>query len=57
MPGANGWPRYQVMKILAADIGGTNARFAEVEIAGLSQITLSEPVVFTTWSVYNFLNN
>ena len=38
------------MKILAADIGGTNSRFAEVEIAGLSQITLYEPVVFPTWS-------
>lgn len=38
------------MKILAADIGGTNARFAQVEMAGLSQISLSEPVIFPTWS-------
>jgi glucokinase len=38
------------MKILAADIGGTNSRFAEVEISGLSDISMSEPVVFPTWS-------
>jgi glucokinase len=38
------------LKILAADIGGTNARFAEVEIDGLSSVQLSEPVVFPTWS-------
>ena len=38
------------MKILAADIGGTNSRFAEVEISGLSNLTLYEPVVFPTWS-------
>ncbi|MDH3789030.1 MAG: glucokinase [Xanthomonadales bacterium] len=37
-------------KILAADIGGTNARFAEVRISGLSRISMSEPVVFPTWS-------
>ena len=38
------------LRILAADIGGTNARFAEVEIDGLSQVRVSEPVVFPTWS-------
>jgi glucokinase len=38
------------LKILAADIGGTNARFAQVRISGLSGITMSEPVVFPTWS-------
>ncbi|MEJ2382892.1 MAG: glucokinase [Xanthomonadales bacterium] len=38
------------MKILAADIGGTNARFARVEIEGLSALEMSEPVVFPTWS-------
>ena len=38
------------MKVLAADIGGTNARFARVEVAGLSKIEMSEPVVFPTWS-------
>ena len=38
------------MKILAADIGGTNARFARVEIDGLSALEMSEPVVFPTWS-------
>jgi len=38
------------LKILAADIGGTNARFAEVEIDGLSRISIAEPVVFPTWS-------
>ncbi|MBT8048506.1 MAG: glucokinase [Xanthomonadales bacterium] len=37
-------------KILAADIGGTNARFAEVQISGLSQMQVSPPVVFPTWS-------
>ena len=37
------------MKILAADIGGTNARFARVEIDGLSALEMSEPVVFPTW--------
>jgi glucokinase len=36
--------------ILAADIGGTNARFANVEISGLSKISISEPVIFPTWS-------
>jgi glucokinase len=38
------------MKILAADIGGTNSRFAGVEIKGLSAITMAEPVIFPTWS-------
>jgi glucokinase len=38
------------LKILAADIGGTNSRFAEIEISGLSSLTMSEPVVFPTWS-------
>lgn len=38
------------MKILAADIGGTNSRFAGVEIHGLSDITMAEPVIFPTWS-------
>jgi glucokinase len=38
------------LKILAADIGGTNSRFAEVEISGLSSLTMTEPVVFPTWS-------
>lgn len=38
------------MRILAADIGGTNARFAEAEVDGLSSIRLSEPVIFPTWS-------
>ena len=38
------------LKILAADIGGTNARFAEVRISGLKRIAMSEPVVFPTWS-------
>ena len=37
-------------KILAADIGGTNARFAEVTIGDLSDIEVSEPLVFPTWS-------
>jgi glucokinase len=38
------------MKILAADIGGTNSRFAGVEINGLSAVTMAEPVIFPTWS-------
>lgn len=38
------------LKILAADIGGTNARFAEARIDGLSGVSLSEPVIFPTWS-------
>ena len=38
------------MKILAADIGGPNSRFAQVEINGLSDITMSEPLIFPTWS-------
>lgn len=38
------------MKILAADIGGTNARFARVEISGLARMEMSDPVVFPTWA-------
>lgn len=38
------------MKILAADIGGTNSRFAQVEIDGLAAMTMSKPLVFPTWS-------
>ncbi len=38
------------LKILAADIGGTNSRFAEVEVSGLSNVSMSQPVVFPTWS-------
>lgn len=38
------------MKILAADIGGTNSRFSQVEISGLSGISMSEPLIFPTWS-------
>jgi len=38
------------VKILAADIGGTNARFAEVEIENLSRVRLAEPVIFPTCS-------
>lgn len=38
------------MKILAADIGGTNSRFAQVEINGLSDMAMSEPLIFPTWS-------
>ena len=38
------------MKILAADIGGTNSRFAQVHITGLSDISMSEPIIFPTWS-------
>jgi glucokinase len=37
------------MKILAADIGGTNARFARVEITGADSLTMSEPLIFPTW--------
>jgi glucokinase len=37
------------MRILAADIGGTNSRFASVEINGLSSISVGEPFVFPTW--------
>lgn len=40
----------RTLKILAADIGGTNSRFAEIEISGLSNLSMSEPVVFPTWS-------
>jgi len=36
------------MKILAADIGGTNARFACVEIDGLSSVSMGESFVFPT---------
>ena len=38
------------LKILAADIGGTNSRFAEIAISDLSSLSMSEPVVFPTWS-------
>ncbi len=38
------------IRILAADIGGTNARFADAEVDGLSRVRLSEPVIFPTWS-------
>ncbi|MCU0989454.1 MAG: glucokinase [Xanthomonadales bacterium] len=38
------------MRILAADIGGTNARFAEIVIDGLSQVRVADPVIFPTWS-------
>jgi glucokinase len=38
------------MEILAADIGGTNSRFSKVTINGLSALTMSEPVIFPTWS-------
>lgn len=37
-------------RILATDIGGTNARFAEATIGSLGNISMSEPVVFPTWS-------
>ena len=37
------------MRILAADIGGTNSRFACVEIDGLSSLSMGEPYVFPTW--------
>jgi len=37
-------------RILAADIGGTNSRFAELVINGLDQVHMSETVVFPTWS-------
>lgn len=36
------------LKILAADIGGTNSRFAEVEVSMLSNIRMSKPVIFPT---------
>lgn len=38
------------MKILAADIGGTNSRFAIVEMNSLADISMAEPVIFPTWS-------
>lgn len=38
------------MRILAADIGGTNSRFAETTVNSLSDVVLSEPVVIPTWS-------
>jgi glucokinase len=38
------------MNVLAADIGGTNARFADVRISGLSSVQVAEPVIFPTWS-------
>ncbi len=37
------------MRILAADIGGTNSRFACVEIDGPSSVSMGEPFVFPTW--------
>ncbi len=37
------------MRILAADIGGTNSRFACVEISSLSSVSMGEPFVFPTW--------
>jgi glucokinase len=37
------------MRILAADIGGTNSRFACVEIDGPSGVSMGEPFVFPTW--------
>ena len=37
------------MRVLAADIGGTNSRFACVEIDGLSSVSIGEPFVFPTW--------
>jgi len=36
------------LKVLAADIGGTNSRFAEVEVSMLSNIRMSDPVIFPT---------
>lgn len=36
------------MRILAADIGGTHGRFAEVEISGLSSRSMGEPVIIST---------
>lgn len=38
------------MKILAADIGGTNSRFARVDVNSLDDLGMSEPVIFPTWS-------
>ncbi len=37
------------MRILAADIGGTNSRFACVEIDNLSSVSMGESFVFPTW--------
>ena len=37
------------MRVLAADIGGTNSRFACVEIDGLSGASMGEAFVFPTW--------
>ncbi|MDT8320881.1 MAG: glucokinase, partial [Xanthomonadales bacterium] len=36
------------MRILAADIGGTNARFAAVEISDLSERSMGQPLVIPT---------
>lgn len=36
------------MKILAADVGGTNARFAAVELDDLSSISMGEAFIFPT---------
>ena len=38
------------MRILAADIGGTNSRFSQVEIDSLAAISMTEPLIFPTWS-------
>jgi glucokinase len=38
------------LNILAADIGGTNARFARIEIDNPSRVRVSEPVIFPTVS-------
>lgn len=40
----------KALRILAADIGGTNARFADIAIDGLAQMEVAEPVIFPTWS-------
>jgi len=50
------------MRILAADIGGTNSRFATVEINGLSSVSVGEPFVFPTGldsigSLHDLLNH
>jgi len=40
--------KYLAMKILAADIGGTNSRFAAVEMTSPSNIMMSELFIFPT---------
>ena len=42
------------MKIVAVDIGGTNARFALAEVAGGRVVELGEPTVFHTADVASF---